>query len=64
METNSEQLVDELSENEGEKNLLDIIKSHCIKLVSILKGSGGALLRIVWENLDEDKLLSQSMEGI
>ena len=39
--------------NEEEKNLFEMVKSHCIKLVSILKGSGGALLRIVWENLDE-----------
>jgi len=57
MESNSEQLVDEISENGGEKNLINIIKSHCIKLISILKGSGGALLRIVWENLDEENFL-------
>ena len=43
---------------------MEIIKSHCIKLISILKGSGGALLRIVWENIEEDKFLSSDMEVI
>ena len=47
-----------MSVNEEDKNLFDIVKSHCIKLISILKGSGGALLRIVWENIDEEKFIS------
>ena len=43
-----------MSDNERVKNFMNIVKSHCIKLISILKGSGGALLRIVWENIEED----------